>query len=99
MPDHPTAMTEKQRKHKAEKSRRDMCEKRNSLAPYPPRPKKKAPVPPTATWVRKQAPYPRPKKKAPVPPTAPVPPAQPGVKLALTGEIKADLLTATRKST
>ena len=48
MPDHPTAMTEKQRKHKAEKSRRDMCEKRNSLAPYPPRPKKKAPVPPTA---------------------------------------------------
>ena len=76
MPDHPTAMTEKQRKNKAEKSRRDMCEKRNSLAPYPPRPKKKAPVPPTAA----------------------VPPAQPGVKLALTGEIKADLLTATRKS-
>ena len=82
MPDHPTAMTEKQRKHKAEKSRRDMCEKRNSLAPYPPRPK----------------------KKAPVPPIAPVPPAQPGVKLiwgrkqALAGEIKPDLLTATRKS-
>ena len=81
MPDPPTVMTEKQRKHKAERSRRDMCNKRNSWAPYPPRPKKKAPVPPTAPvplaqtdvhlkWVTKQA---------------------------LADEIKADPLTAMKK--